>query len=67
MILRGCAGWSGPLLLQITKDRFFSRGPIAICHLTMRHIRKQDAKVDNLKYDNSDRIVICAFSSKHFQ
>ena len=24
MRLRGCAGWSAPLLLQITEDRFFS-------------------------------------------
>ena len=32
MILRGCAGWSGPLLLQITqKTGFLSRGPIALC------------------------------------
>ena len=31
MILRGSAGWSGPLLLQITEDRFSQSHPIAIC------------------------------------
>ena len=31
MILRGCAGWSGPLLLQITEKGFLSGGPISIC------------------------------------
>ena len=47
MILRGCAGWSGPLLLQITEDRFSqSRSNCYMCHLTMTHIRKQDAKFD---------------------
>ena len=47
MILRGCAGWSGPLLLQITEDRFSqSRSNCFMCHLTMTHIRKQDAKFD---------------------
>ena len=55
MILRGCAGWSGPLLLQITEDRFSqSRSNCYMYHLTMTHIRKQNAK-----YDNTDRIVIC--------
>ena len=47
IILRGCAGWSGPLLLQITEDRFSqSRSYCYMCHLTMTHIRKQDAKFD---------------------
>ena len=47
MILLGCAGWSGPLLLQITEDRFSqSRSNCYMCHLTMTHIRKQDAKFD---------------------
>ena len=47
MILRGCTGWSGPLLLQITEDRFSqSRSNCYIRHLTMTHIRKQDAKLD---------------------
>ena len=68
MKLRGCAGWSGPLLLQITEDRFSqSRSNGYMCHLTMTHIRKQDANLTIVKYDISDRIVICAVSSKHFQ
>ena len=47
MILRGCAGWSGPLLLQITEDRFSQlRSNCYMCHLTSTHIRKQDAKFD---------------------
>ena len=53
MILRGCTGWSGPLLLQITEDSFSqSRSNCYMCHLTM---------------NNSHRILICAVSSKHFQ
>ena len=42
MRLRGCAGWSGPLLLQIIRQVFL----VAMCHLTMEHTRKQDAKLD---------------------
>ena len=35
------------LLLQITEDRFSqSRSNCYMCHLTMTHIRKQDAKFD---------------------
>ena len=45
MRLRGCAGWSGPLLLQITRQVF----SVTMCHLTMAHIRKQDAKFDYCK------------------
>ena len=44
MRLRRCAGWSGPLLLQITENRFSQlRSNCYMCHLTMTHIRKQDA------------------------
>ena len=47
MILHGCAGWSGPLLLQITEDRVSqSLSNCYMCHLTMTHIRTQDAKFD---------------------
>ena len=38
---------SGPIFLQITEDRFSqSRSNCYMCHLTMTHIRKQDAKFD---------------------
>ena len=57
MRLRGCAGWSATLLLQITRDRFVQSR--SNCYPRM--LRKHG------KYDNSDIIVICAVSSKHFQ
>ena len=46
-----------------------SRSNCYMCNFTMAHIRKQDAKFDYRAkiYDNSDRIVTCAVSSKHFQ
>ena len=67
MRLRGCAGWSGPLLLQIP-DRFSqSQSNCYICHLTMTHIRNKMRNLIIVKYDNLDRIVICAVSSKHLQ
>ena len=57
MRLRGCAGWSARLLLQITEDRF-SQSRSNCYPWTLRK---------HGKYDNSDIIVICAGSSKHLQ
>ena len=60
MRLRWCAGWSAPLFLQITEDRFLQSQ--SNCYpWTLRTCRKHG------KYDNSDIIVICAVSSKHLQ
>ena len=57
MRLRGCAAWSAPLLLQITEDRFLQSQSNCYPWTLRKHG----------KYDNSDIIVICAFSSKHSQ
>ena len=63
MRLRGCASWSAPLLLQITQDRFSqSRSDF--------YQERSENKMRNwiiVKSDNSDRIAICAVSSKHLQ
>ena len=53
MRLRGYAGWSAPLLLQITEDRFL-QSPSNCYQWTLRK---------HGKCDNSDIIVICAVSS----
>ena len=67
MRLRGCASWSAPLLLQITQDRFSqSRSD---CFMSFYQERSEN-KMRNwiiVKWDNSDRIAICAVSSKHLQ
>ena len=66
MRLRGCAGPSAPLLLQITEDSFSQSQ--SSCYMLFYHERLE-SKMRNLiimKY-NSDRIVICAVSSKHLQ
>ena len=57
MRLRGCAGWSAPLLLHITVDRFLQSRSNCYPWTPRKHG----------KYDNSDIIVICAVSSKHSQ
>ena len=57
MRLRGCKGWSAPLLLQITEDRFLQSRSNCYPWTLRKHG----------KYDNSDIIVICAVSSKHLQ
>ena len=48
MRLCGCAGWSGPLVYCYKSPDWFShsRSNCYMCHLTMAHIRKQDAKFD---------------------
>ena len=63
MRLRGCAGWSGPLLLYITGQVF----SVAVLLLYVSFNHDTYKKMIIVKYDNSDRIVICAVSSKHFQ
>ena len=57
MRLHGCGGWSAPLLLQITEDRFSQSRSNCYPWTLWKHG----------KYDNSDIIVICAVSSKHLQ
>ena len=67
--LRGYAGWSTPLLLQITEDRFSQSRSDCYMNMSFYHERLEN-KMRNLiivKYDNSDRIVICTVSSKHLQ
>ena len=48
MRLHGCAGWSEPLVHCYKSPDWFSqsRSNCYMCHLTMTHIRKQDAKFD---------------------
>ena len=69
--LRGCAGWSTPLLLQITEDRFSVSESRSDCFMYMSfyHERLENKMRDLIivKCDNSDRIVICTVSSKHLQ
>ena len=57
MRLRGCAGWSAPLLLHITEDRFLQSRSNCYPWTLRKHG----------KYNNSDIIVICAVSSKQLQ
>ena len=67
--LRGYAGWSTPLLLQSTEDRFSQSRSDCYMYMSFYHERLEN-KMRNLiivKYDNSDRIVICTVSSKHLQ
>ena len=46
MRLRGCAGWSGPYCYKSLDWFSHSQSNCYMCHLTMAHIRKQDAKFD---------------------
>ena len=52
MRLCGCAGWSAPLLLQITKTGFPSRGPIAICVIYHERLENKMRNLIIVKYDN---------------
>ena len=63
MRLRGCASWSGPLLLQITGQGF----SVAVQLLYVSFNHDTYKKMVIVKYDNLYRDVICAVSSKHFQ
>ena len=50
MRLCGCAGWSAPLLLQITKTGFLS--PIAICVIYHERLEIKMRNLIIVKYDN---------------
>ena len=63
MRLRGCAGWSAPLLLQITEDRVFSVA-VQLLYVSF-NMNAQNLII--VKYDKLDRLVIYAVFSKHLQ
>ena len=70
MRLRGCAGWSGPLLLQITRQVFSVA--VQLLYVSFKHDTYKKTRCElwlswNMIHCYSDRIVICAVSSKQFQ
>ena len=67
MRLRGCAGWSAPLLLKSRKTGFLILGPIDIYAFYHERLENQMRNLIILKYDNSDRNVIGTVYSKHLQ